>query len=304
MRLRNYVLPMFIACGYAAQVNAVDIVINGSFETGDFTGWGTKDMATPFYSLGVRSAGTSPGFGLFTTSPTDGSRVASHGFDGAGPDTVEIFQDVTIPANYSADLTFDLRAGWDFRLGSPGTVRTLDVAIEPSGGGAPLLTTNVLTADASVNLTLLDTGSLSKSIDLSSYAGTSIRINFLSNIPDNFSGPGHLQIDNVVLDIQPLDADGDGVFDVADQCPDTVIPETPPTNGLGVNRFVLQDNDSSFDTTAPYGGGVGPKKSFSLEDTAGCSCEQIITIQGLGKGHNKHGCSISAMEDWISMVNP
>jgi len=36
---------------------------------------------------------------------------------------------------------------------------------------------------------------------------------------------------------------------------------------------------------------------------AGCSCEQIIDMQKLGDGHTKHGCSISAMDDWVDVVN-
>ncbi len=192
----------FMFCG-VRQVKAVDIITNGSFETGDFTGWGTKDIAVPFYQLDVRVAGTFPsGHGLFPAEPTDGFFAATHGFDGGGPDTIEIFQDVTIPADHSAILTFDWRAGWDFTQGSPATVRTLDLVIEPGGGGNPLSTTNILTADPAVNMVLLDTGPNSDSVDLSAFAGSSIRINFLSTIPDYFSGPAHLQIDNVVLDVQ------------------------------------------------------------------------------------------------------
>ncbi|MGB0513904.1 MAG: hypothetical protein ACPGJE_03585, partial [Wenzhouxiangellaceae bacterium] len=111
------------------------------------------------------------------------------------------------------------------------------------------------------------------------------------------------------------DSDGDGVLDGADVCPDTVIPEGVPTVRLGVNRFALVDDDGIFDTVAPGGGPraavsahsvrpPGPDVSFTIEDTAGCSCEQIIEAQGLGNGHRKFGCSIGAMRDWIDLVNP
>ena len=33
--------------------------------------------------------------------------------------------------------------------------------------------------------------------------------------------------------------------------------------------------------------GKGPKRSYTIEDTAGCSCEQIIDALDLGKGHKK-----------------
>jgi len=112
------------------------------------------------------------------------------------------------------------------------------------------------------------------------------------------------------------DSDGDGVLDGDDVCPDTVIPEGVPTVRLGVNRFALVDDDGIFDTVTPGGGGPrgfasaysmrppGPDVSFTIEDTAGCSCEQIIEAQGLGQGHVKFGCSIGAMRDWIDLVSP
>ncbi len=100
------------------------------------------------------------------------------------------------------------------------------------------------------------------------------------------------------------DEDKDGVPDADDVCLGTDIPEGVPTQGLGVNRFALTDGDTIFDTVSPPGGGNGPGLVFTTEDTAGCSCEQIIAAQGLGAGHVKFGCSISAMQDWIALVNP
>ncbi len=104
------------------------------------------------------------------------------------------------------------------------------------------------------------------------------------------------------VECPPGDSDGDGVADPVDFCPDTVIPESVPTSRLGVNRFALVDDNGIFDTTSPQG--RGPRLTFSIEDTAGCSCEQIIAELGLGKGHEKFGCSISAMEDWVEVVAP
>jgi hypothetical protein len=96
------------------------------------------------------------------------------------------------------------------------------------------------------------------------------------------------------------DADKDGICDKKDRCPGTVLPEPVPTERLGVNRFADTDGDGTFNTVAPNNG--GPKRSFTLEDTAGCSCAQIIEALDLGEGHTRFGCSISAMEDWVSRV--
>ena len=98
------------------------------------------------------------------------------------------------------------------------------------------------------------------------------------------------------------DEDADGVPNDDDVCPTTALPENVPTSGLGTNRFADTDGDGVFNTTAPKG--KGPGKSFDIQDTAGCSCEQIIEAQGLGNGHTKSGCSISAMDDWVELVKP
>jgi hypothetical protein len=283
----------------SGKANAVDLLTNGSFETGDFTGWIASDIGVPFYPLAVRAAGTSPGFG-FPAAPTEGTWAVTHGFDGGGPGTIDISQDVSIPAGFSAELSFDWRAGWNF-LVTATIPRTFDVVIEPSGGGAALQTTNILSAGPPP-ATVADNGPQVAVVDLSAFAGQSIRVKLSSFIPQSFTGPAHLQIDNVVLDVEPIDDDLDGVLNVADVCLDTSIPEAVPSARLNVNRFALVDGDGTFDTTAPYGGGRGPMKAFSITETGGCSCEQIIQELGLGQGHTKFGCSISAMEDWIAAL--
>jgi hypothetical protein len=97
------------------------------------------------------------------------------------------------------------------------------------------------------------------------------------------------------------DSDGDGIADDRDLCAATQAPEGVPTVRLGVNHFALVDGDSVFDTRPPAGG--GPGVGFTLEDTGGCSCEQIIDRLGLGLGQRKHGCSVGTMQSWVSSVS-
>jgi len=98
------------------------------------------------------------------------------------------------------------------------------------------------------------------------------------------------------------DADQDGVLDEVDMCLDTAIPESVPTRKLGVNRWTLVDDDGTFDTAPPPGGGGGPDFTFTIADTGGCSCEQIIEAWDLGQGHTKFGCSTGVMLQWITQV--
>jgi len=95
------------------------------------------------------------------------------------------------------------------------------------------------------------------------------------------------------------DADGNGVLDACDDlCLETSIPEeSVPSVSLGINHFALEDDDYDFDTVVPKG--KGPQHSYSIADTHGCSCEQIISQCSYGAGHTKFGCSISVMDAWI-----
>ena len=97
------------------------------------------------------------------------------------------------------------------------------------------------------------------------------------------------------------DADNDGVCGDVDLCPGTVADA--PTIRLLVDRFAqINLSTPAFETVLPKG--VGPKKSFTIDQTRGCSCAQIIDALGLGEGHRQFGCSISAMEDWIASLPP
>jgi hypothetical protein len=98
------------------------------------------------------------------------------------------------------------------------------------------------------------------------------------------------------------DADGDGVPDEADLCPDTLLPELAATVDLGVNRWADVDGDGEFDTTPSQG--TGPQVTFTMLDTGGCSCSQIVEALGIGLGHEKHGCSLGIMRRWVDSIAP
>jgi hypothetical protein len=107
--------------------------------------------------------------------------------------------------------------------------------------------------------------------------------------------------EQMTIEVVPVDDDGDGVLNDDDLCPDTMIPESVPTIHLGTNRWALVDDDGVFDTNPPNG--EGPGFMFDLEDTGGCSCEQIIEMWDLGQGHEKFGCSNGVMLDWVLDVS-
>ena len=105
----------------------------------------------------------------------------------------------------------------------------------------------------------------------------------------------------VIVDPGNVDSDGDGVLDGIDLCLGTVFPEGVPTAGLKPNRHALVDADTIFDVLQPNG--VIVPSIYDLEQTGGCSCEQIIDAMGLGNGHRKFGCSKGVLKNWIKLVN-
>ncbi|HYG63980.1 MAG TPA: lamin tail domain-containing protein [Thermoanaerobaculia bacterium] len=94
------------------------------------------------------------------------------------------------------------------------------------------------------------------------------------------------------------DSDADGIAEDADRCPGTVIPEGIAK--LNPNHWALVDADLVFDTR----GNAAPARTFTVADTAGCSCTQIVAALGLGQGQLKNGCSNGTMADWVALVSP
>ncbi len=93
------------------------------------------------------------------------------------------------------------------------------------------------------------------------------------------------------------DADNDGVNDAIDLCPNTTIPEQVPERYLGYLRFALTNDDTTFNK-------FSGESSFILEDTGGCSCEQVIELSGEDQWslQSNYGCSINTMHTFAGAV--
>lgn len=99
------------------------------------------------------------------------------------------------------------------------------------------------------------------------------------------------------------DSDNDGVCDYEDMCLER--EEDTPTEGLGVNRWIWNGNGIEWTKGDVPGKGKGPQESFTMKDTYGCSCFEILDKikEKTGSdltGHYKFGCSKSIIEDWIA----
>lgn len=198
-------LPHLVPDGGGADcvANVDNLLLNCSFESGDFTDWVVADITSPFLPLTV--AGPSYiGYGFFVSAPTQGVVSALTGFDGMGPGTIELGQDVMLPADSTVSLEFDYRGAWDLATFGATMDRTFEVHVEPSGGGAPMQTDLIATAATGTLVT--DTGLMNGSVDLSPFSGQAVRVNFVWTVSEAFSGPGLFELDNVQLTAEGIEA--------------------------------------------------------------------------------------------------
>ena len=193
------ILTLLFALIGLHQVEAT-VIANASFETGDFSGWVAEDLSGNDLPLLVEQTGIYRGFGFFSSDPTDGIFTAMHGFDGNGPGTISIGQDLLITDNY---ISFDYRAAWDLITFGGGTeARLIDVNVEEAGGGANLFTQNILVANPQARV--LDTGNLTASINVSDFIGQTVRFSVDSYVPEERTGPAFVTIDNFRSSSAPI----------------------------------------------------------------------------------------------------
>ena len=99
-----------------------------------------------------------------------------------------------------------------------------------------------------------------------------------------------------------LDDDGDGVLNLADACPGTVVPDptVPTADTLGYYRWALVDDDTQFDTRTWRD--VPPLHTFTIADTRGCNAGQIADAMELRDWQYRRGLTSLAMWRWVNGV--
>ena len=109
-------------------------------------------------------------------------------------------------------------------------------------------------------------------------------------------GPTGLCRANVSTDI---DSDSDGILDSADHCPTDTVADVP-TRKHGNNRWIWDGAEWITQSNQED----DPDAAFTMEETLGCSCTQVLDqlsdSTGVDfEGHYKMGCSSGLLDQWI-----
>lgn len=193
-------------CAQSGQINIGNPAVTGNI--GVFNAllpddWVTMDIAFPVIPQAVDCSGSySIGHGFDSITPLDGNCMFVNGFDGRGPGKITMHQEVLIPMEASsATFAWSEWLAWDL-ITFPGSNldRMFEVQVQSQGGGPPLEILYSVTAPARTQE--FGTGWVSHTADLSAYAGQTIWLCFVEDIPERFTGPAQAAIDGVSLNIE------------------------------------------------------------------------------------------------------
>jgi hypothetical protein len=182
---------------------AAELVTNGGFETGNFSGW-TATNATSAWRLWTVSAsgfGGNEG-GAFVpvpnaTSVQQGTFNAWHGVSAGTGQSFLLIQNLTIPTGVNVRLTWMDRYQMNYTqfCGVSPVCGTATYAVEILNTSNTLLQT--LYTVTTLNNTNSNTGWVNHVASLTPYGGQTIRLRFRTTVTHDLRGPGQLEVDAV-----------------------------------------------------------------------------------------------------------
>ncbi len=203
-----------MACLFTGVSSAapVQVLVNGGFETGDFTGWnevtnsGGRGCNTDWYvSTTDTQCQQRPEVRL--NSATEGKYAAYNSFDGFAGTTYTIEQDVALGSVAAATLDFSYTVGWDFGLGPRSHhERVFSVSFLDAGdsliGAAYVL--GIGPSDGIRGFIDWTNISLDVTSILSGYDNQTVTLVANVFIPERKTGPGSFGLDDVNLQISAV----------------------------------------------------------------------------------------------------
>lgn len=195
--------------------------------------------------------------------------------------------DLLVGAPFDDDGDIDIGALWILFLNEDGTVRDHEKVSQTQGGFTGMLTSGDLFSHIVSSMGDLNGDGFS---------------DFAVGAPADDDGGDDrgaiwMMFTNLLAGENGEDDDGDGVPNDIDLCAGTVISEAVPSSGsLGQRRYALMDGDGTFESNPTT------LRVRTIEDTGGCSCEQIIAELELDDRSTVRGCHALTIRDWVNAV--
>lgn len=217
--MKKYCLPAlalvvsFFFFHTTQNVSAAELIVNGGFETGNFSGWTATNAVSAWRLWAVSPSGFGGNDGgAFVpvpnaTSVQQGTFNAWHGVAAGTGQSFTLVQQITLPAATNVRLTWMDRYQMNFTqfCGVSPVCGTSTYAVEILNTSNTLLQT--LYTVTTLNNTNSNTGWVNHVASLTPYAGQSIRIRFRTTVSLDLRGPGQLEIDGVSAQtLQPTSA--------------------------------------------------------------------------------------------------
>jgi hypothetical protein len=189
--MRRRFLLAILGLGVAAVLAAPGVstaatIVNGGFETGNFSGWTVVNQSGGSGDWFVYSGTSTPLTGFAIAAPPEGTFAATT--DQGGPGSHVLYQDVALEAGFNHTLSFDVY--YNNQAGVFATPPSLDFSVNPNQQyrvdvlrpTAPV--TSVAPGDVLATVFQTNVGDpftlapTSVSFDLSGFAGTTVRLRF------------------------------------------------------------------------------------------------------------------------------
>ena len=183
-------------------------IINGGFETGDLTGWTfigeTENSFNSRVEGGEFTAATAwaSNFNFFTPENMEGNYSFFSGFDGPVQE-ITLSQDIGVIDEFTTAVSFDVRAGWDLETYAAQSGyaviedREIKVVITDNTTQQTLLSQSLFNAVGGEKV--LDSGLQTVGINFQNIVGSDVTMSFVQNIPQGYTGPALIQLDNIQL---------------------------------------------------------------------------------------------------------
>ncbi len=247
------IMTLIFGFHMAKDVSGVELITNGGFETGTFAGWTFVNNSSGWKNWAVSPSGAGGDEGIFVPVPTativqQGTRSAWNGVTGNANSPYLLYQDITIPAGNSATMTWIDRFQMNHTQFCSTGCGTATYAVEILNTSNVLLQT-LFIVNAATN-TNINTGYVNHSVNLTAYAGQTIRIRFRATVTVSLQGPGQMEVDAVSVNTMPIlaaevpiggritTANGNGIRNVAvslTEANGTI--RTVRTNAFGYYKF-------------------------------------------------------------------